>query len=67
MREPITASEGHILTNGEIYGRKIYLADGMDASSFYEITEEEYEALLNSEEATEEDYQKALTDLGVRL
>lgn len=67
MREPIKASEGHILTNGEIYGRKIYLAEGMDASDFYEITEEEYNAISDSEEATEEDYQKALTDLGVRL
>lgn len=67
MREPIRATEGHILTNGEIYGRTIYLAEGMDASTFYEMAEEEYEALLNSEEATEEDYQKALTDLGVEL
>lgn len=67
MREPIKASEGHILTNGEIYGRTIYLAEGMDASAFYEITEEEYETISNGETATEEDYQKALTDLGVML
>ena len=50
MRKVITASEGHILTNGEIYGREIYLADGMDKTAFYEITNEEYNALMQQEE-----------------
>ena len=38
----LTAAEGKILTNGEIYGSTIYLATGADESAFYEITEEEY-------------------------
>lgn len=33
---------GTIHTNNEIYGDKIFLADGMDESTFYEITDEEY-------------------------
>lgn len=41
----ITASEGHILTNGEVYGSTIYLAEDADASTFHEITEAEYEAI----------------------
>lgn len=59
----IEASEGMILTNGEIYGTKIYLADGMNESDFYEITEEEYENL--QEEAEIEDYKESLSRLGV--
>lgn len=48
----LTASEGHILTNGEIYGTTIYLATDADASAFYEITVGEYEAI--QEQAREE-------------
>lgn len=44
-RKVIEASEGMILTDGEIYGIKIYLADGENESKFYEITKEEYEKL----------------------
>ena len=49
MRKTITASDGHILTNGEIYGTTVFLADGVDASTFYEITEEEYIQIMTSD------------------
>ena len=50
MRKVITASEGRVLTDGKIFAKEIYLAEGADASSFYEITEEEYERLMANEE-----------------
>ena len=62
----IEASKGMILTNGEIYGREIYLPEGINAEAFYEITEEEYETLQAGEEAEIEDYQEALEKLGVK-
>ena len=48
-RKVIYASEGTILTNGEIYGKQIHLAEGVSEDSFYEITEEEYNALMEVE------------------
>lgn len=62
----IEASEGMILTNGEIYGREIYLPEGINTEGFYEITEEEYETLQMGEEAEVEDYKEALEKLGVK-
>ena len=67
MRQVIKASEGHILTNGEIYGTVIYLAEGMSADAFYEIILEEYDAIFSSEEVTEDDYKTALGEMGVKL
>lgn len=52
MRRTLNANDGMILTNGEVYGSVIYLAEGVDASAFYEITREEYEARLAAEEPT---------------
>lgn len=48
-REPLIASEGMILTDGEIYGTKIFLAEGRSAEEFYEIPLEEYERLMEQE------------------
>ena len=48
MKTRITlyAEEGKVLTDGEIYGRQIILAEGRDFSEFREITEDEYEQNL---------------------
>ena len=54
MRDKIIASEGMILTNGEIYGREIFLADGISKDSFYEITQAEYEEIMKAAEPIEE-------------
>lgn len=66
----ITATEGHILTDGNVYGKTLYLADGVDASAFYEITDEEYSAMEEPTEpvemADEADYEAALERFGVR-
>lgn len=63
----LTATDGHILTNGEIFGRTIYLAEGESGEDFYEITDEEYNEIQEAEEATIEDYQAALSKLGVSI
>lgn len=49
-RKVLTADEGMILTDGYTYGRIIYLADGMNADDFHQITEAEYEALNEVDE-----------------
>ena len=43
------ADEGKILTDGETYGTKIYLGEGRSADEFHEITEEEYNKILETE------------------
>lgn len=49
MREYIEAREGYVLTDGEVYGKRIYLAEGVDKSDFKEIAEEEYNAIQEME------------------
>ena len=55
MREKITATEGHILTDGSTYGSEIYLGDGISAEQFYEITVEEYRRMFEAENGGEAD------------
>ena len=40
----IKAEKGKILTDGNIYGRMIYLAKNRSPEEFHEITEAEYDA-----------------------
>lgn len=49
-RTVLYADEGMILTDGNIYGRQIFLAEDSDASCFREITQEEYEQILKESE-----------------
>ena len=53
VRKKITASEGCVLTDGEIYGRTIYLAEGKSEGAFYEITDAEYEEIQKGGEVDE--------------
>lgn len=48
-RKVIYADNGKILTNGEIYGRVIFVADNSDEKDFYEISEEEYRKIIEAQ------------------
>lgn len=55
----IYADKGKVLTNGEIYGKQMYLANGANIEDFYEITDEEYEAIQEKERL------EALREIGI--
>ena len=42
----LTADEGYVLTNGEAYGKEIYLGIYDSAENWHEITDAEYEAIM---------------------
>ena len=49
VRIKLTAGEGMILTDGEVYGTTLFLAEGMSADAFREIPRAEYEAMLEAQ------------------
>ncbi len=69
MGNTLIAKEGYIYTNGDTFGYTIHLGVYDSADNWWEITEEEYQALIASEDvprrATEEDFKNALNELGV--
>ena len=49
----IKAGSGFILTNGQgVYTKKVYLGKYDKISNWHEITEEEYQEILNKQEGT---------------
>ena len=54
-RKIITASEGMIFTNGEIYGRRIALGDWDSEDNYHEIPIEEYERMIEEQEKEGQD------------
>ena len=49
-RTTLYAEEGMILTNGEHFGRIVHLAVGANASEWYEISVDEYNAIMEERE-----------------
>ena len=45
----IFADKGKVLTDGEVFGTVISLAEGETADDFREITEEEYKEIMEAE------------------
>lgn len=48
----LTATDGYVLTNGEAYGKEIYLGVNDSPDNWHEITDEEYAEVLKAEEET---------------
>ena len=67
--EVLIADNGMVYTDGEFYGKRIYLGEDRSPSEFWQITQAEYDAIMEAvedeEPATEEDYHAALAEFGV--
>lgn len=49
----LTASEGMVLTDGESYGKEVFLAENADPAKWHEITDAEYDKILKAQEVIE--------------
>ena len=66
INNKLMASDGMTLTDGEAFGKTVYLAAAADASAWYEITDVSAEVLKRDmEEAQAGDYKAALSEMGV--
>lgn len=45
----LTASAGHILTNGDVYGKEVYLGVNDSAENWREITDAEYAEIVKEQ------------------
>ena len=45
----LKADEGYTLTNGETFGKVVYLGTNDSADNWHEITDEEAEEIINKE------------------
>ena len=45
----LVAADGMILTNDEAFGKEVYLGKNDKPENWHEITEEEYETILQAE------------------
>lgn len=52
----LTASDGHVLTNGDVYGKEIYLGKNDSPDNWHEITDAEYAEILAQQEREMEEY-----------
>lgn len=53
-RVKLTASEGMVLTDGEHFGKEVFLAEDADSSKWHEITQEEYDKTMEQIERESE-------------
>lgn len=54
-RIKMVATEGMILTNGEIYGKEVFLGTGDSPDNWWEISEKEYDKIMKEAMNNEED------------
>ena len=53
-RKVLYADEGRYLTDGEIYGKVIFLSETDDIANYKEITDEQYNQIMAELEAKED-------------